>query len=43
MIELYRQGRFPFDRLIDRVPFTEINKTLDALHHGDLTKAVLTF
>jgi aryl-alcohol dehydrogenase len=43
MIELYRQGRFPFDQLIQTLPFAEINKAIEASHHGDLIKAVLTY
>ena len=43
MIELYRQGRFPFTRFIQTFPFEEINEALAAVHRGDVTKAVLTF
>ncbi|QSE90635.1 NAD(P)-dependent alcohol dehydrogenase [Rhodococcus pseudokoreensis] len=43
MIELYQAGRFPFDELIDTFPFERINDALDAVHRGDVTKAVLTF
>ncbi|MGQ4599822.1 zinc-binding dehydrogenase [Nocardia sp. R6R-6] len=43
MIRLYKQGRFPFDRLIDTFAFSEINKAIEAAHHGDVIKAVLTF
>ncbi|MGQ4615704.1 zinc-binding dehydrogenase [Nocardia sp. R7R-8] len=43
MIELYRQGKFPFDQLIETFPFTEINTAIDAAHHGKVTKAVLVF
>lgn len=43
MIELYQQGRFPFDKLVETVPFSDINKAIDASHHGDLVKAVITF
>jgi len=42
MIALYKQGRFPFDRFVERVPFVEINKAIEASHHGELVKAVLT-
>ncbi|MFW0794518.1 NAD(P)-dependent alcohol dehydrogenase [Gordonia sp. CPCC 205515] len=41
MIELYRKGRFPFDKLIERFSFAEINMAIDAAHHGKVTKAVL--
>ncbi|HKS45836.1 MAG TPA: NAD(P)-dependent alcohol dehydrogenase [Amycolatopsis sp.] len=43
MIELYQQGRFPFDKLITTLPFEQINEAIDAAHHGKLVKAVLTF
>ncbi|MFE7718539.1 NAD(P)-dependent alcohol dehydrogenase [Nocardia rhizosphaerihabitans] len=43
MIELYRQGQFPFDKLIDTFDFEDINKAIDAAHHGTVVKAVLTF
>jgi aryl-alcohol dehydrogenase len=37
MIALYRQGRFPFDRLITFYPFQRIN---DALHDSETAKAI---
>lgn len=43
MIELHRQGRFPFDRLIERYPFAEINRAVEDAHHGHVLKPVLTF
>lgn len=43
MIELYQEGRFPFDRLIVRYPFEQINEAVQATHHGDVLKPVLTF
>lgn len=43
MIQLYRAGRFPFDKLIDTFDFGQINAAIDAAHHGQVTKAVLTF
>ncbi|ONM48013.1 NAD(P)-dependent alcohol dehydrogenase [Nocardia donostiensis] len=43
MISLYREGRFPFDKMIQTFAFEEINKAIDAAHHGEVTKAVLTF
>ncbi|MDF3281127.1 MULTISPECIES: NAD(P)-dependent alcohol dehydrogenase [unclassified Gordonia (in: high G+C Gram-positive bacteria)] len=43
MIELYRNGRFPFDKLITTYDFAAINDAIDAVHHGKVTKAVLTF
>jgi aryl-alcohol dehydrogenase len=34
----YRQGRFPFDRLVERVAFQEINKAIEASHHGSWSR-----
>ncbi|RFU28222.1 hypothetical protein B7463_g8101, partial [Scytalidium lignicola] len=41
LIEFWKQGRFPVDRLIKRYHYTEINKAKDDLHHGDCVKGVL--
>lgn len=41
MIELYRQGRFPFDRLIRSYPFADINQAVEDQHAGLAIKAVL--
>ena len=41
MIDLYRQGRFPFDRLIRTYDFADINKAVDDQHSGTTIKAVL--
>ncbi len=41
LIELYRQGRFPFDRLIRYYPFREINRAFEDTHRGETIKAVL--
>ncbi|WP_188986221.1 NAD(P)-dependent alcohol dehydrogenase [Saccharopolyspora thermophila] len=43
MIELNRAGRFPFDQLITTFPFDKINEAIEAAHHGEVAKAVLTF
>lgn len=43
LLDLYRQGRFPFDEIIDTFAFTDINGAIDAVHRGAVTKAVLTF
>ena len=43
MIDLYREGRFPFDKLITTFPFEQVNEAIDAAHHGKVVKAVLTF
>lgn len=41
MMDLYRQGRFPFDKLIQTFPFKDINQAIAAQHHGDCIKVVL--
>jgi len=41
MIEWYRQGRFPVDRLVKTFPFSQINEAFAAAHHGDAVKPVL--
>jgi len=43
LIELYRQGRFPFDRLITFYPFDEINKAVEDMQKGQVIKPVLRF
>jgi aryl-alcohol dehydrogenase len=41
LIELYRQGRFPFDRLITFYPFDEIGKAVGDMEKGKVIKPVL--
>jgi len=41
LIDLYRQGRFPFDRLITAFPFAKIQDAVEASEHGKVVKAVL--
>jgi aryl-alcohol dehydrogenase len=43
MLDLYRAGRFPFDRLVKAYPIAKINDAIDAAHHGHVVKAVVTF
>jgi aryl-alcohol dehydrogenase/geraniol dehydrogenase (NAD+) len=43
MIELHRQGRFPFDRLIQKFRFDQINEALHAAETGKVVKPVLVF
>lgn len=42
LITLNAQGRFPYDRLIAKFPLEEVNEALEASHHGDVIKPVLT-
>lgn len=41
LIELYSQGRFPFDRLITFYPFEEINQAVEDMEKGRVIKPVL--
>jgi aryl-alcohol dehydrogenase len=41
LIELYRQGRFPFDRMITFYPFDEIGKAVGDMEKGKVVKPVL--
>ena len=43
LIELYRDGRFPFDRLITTFPFSQINEAIAASLRGEVIKPVLVF
>lgn len=43
LIDLYQQGRFPFDRLIRTYPVDKINDAIHDAHSGEVTKAVVTF
>lgn len=41
LLNLYRQGRFPIDRLIERYALSDINKAIDDVESGKCLKAVL--
>lgn len=41
LIELYRAGRFPFDKLIKYYPFAEINRAIEDSENGTVVKAVV--
>jgi aryl-alcohol dehydrogenase len=41
LIELNRQGRFPYDKLITEFPLDRVNDALAASHAGDVIKPVL--
>lgn len=43
MLDFYRQGRFPFDRLVTRFPFARINEAMHAAERGEAIKPVLVF
>lgn len=41
LLEYYKEGRFPMDKLIKFYPFEEINKAFEESNGGDVIKAVL--
>jgi aryl-alcohol dehydrogenase len=43
LIELYRQGRFPFDKLVKFYPFDQINEAVQDSESGVTLKPILTF
>ena len=43
LVELYRQGRFPFDRLVRFYDFDRINQAVEDSERGRAVKAVLRF
>ena len=42
LIALQKQGRFPYDRLIQTFPLESVNEALEASHSGEVVKPVLT-
>ena len=40
MLEYYRQGRFPIDRIMKFYRFEDINKAFEESHNGGAIKAV---
>jgi aryl-alcohol dehydrogenase len=43
LIKLYRQGQFPFDKLITFFDFADINEAIAAMKSGQVIKPVLRF
>jgi aryl-alcohol dehydrogenase len=41
LVELYRQGRFPYDKMITYYPFEEINQAVEDMEKGRVIKPVL--
>jgi aryl-alcohol dehydrogenase len=41
LIDLWHQGRFPFDKLITKYPLSEINEAVHASERGEVLKAVV--
>lgn len=42
LVDLYREGRFPFDRLVSTYPLEQINQAIEDQHAGKCVKVVLT-
>jgi len=43
LIDLYRRGRFPFDQLVTKYPFDQINQAVEDQASGTVVKPVFTF
>jgi aryl-alcohol dehydrogenase len=43
MIDLYKQGRMPFDKMIKYYPFEKINEAVADVEKGRTLKAILKF
>jgi aryl-alcohol dehydrogenase len=43
LIALYREGKFPFDRLVKTYPLSEINAAIHASETGEVIKPVVVF
>ncbi|MDQ1462058.1 MAG: aryl-alcohol dehydrogenase [Actinomycetota bacterium] len=41
LLALYAEGRFPFDKMVTKVPFGQINEAVDLQHKGEAVKVVL--
>jgi aryl-alcohol dehydrogenase len=41
LVDLWHQGRFPFDRLIRKYPLAKINEAVHASERGDVLKAIV--
>ncbi len=41
LVDLYSQGRFPFDRWIEFYRLDEINRAVEEMERGEVVKAVL--
>jgi len=43
LIDLYMSGRFPFDKLVTKYPFEQINQAIEDQSSGKVVKPVFTF
>jgi aryl-alcohol dehydrogenase len=42
LLDLWRQGRFPIDRILEHYPFERVNDAIDDAARGKVIKPVLT-
>ena len=42
LIDLWQQGRFPFDKLVTKYPFDQINQAVEDMESGKVIKPILT-
>lgn len=43
LIELWNQGRFPFDKLVKTYPFADVNKGFEDSANGSTIKPIILF
>ena len=43
LIQLWKQGRFPFDKLITTYPLSQINEAMEAVVQGKALRNVIVF
>jgi len=43
LIDLYKEGRFPYDKMITHYSFDDINKAVEDMEKGNVIKPVLRF
>ncbi len=41
LVEMYKAGAFPFDKIVTKMPFKEINEAVAAQARGEVIKVVL--
>lgn len=41
LVRLYKEGKFPIDKIITTYPFEDINDAFEKSHGSDIIKAVL--
>lgn len=43
LIDYYKAGKFPFDKLIKLYSFDQLNEAIEDMHSGSTIKPVITF